>query len=262
MTHEEPTREGKVTVPQQAVSHEYEQVAEAAARLGISDRRVRQLIEAGELDAARVGRAWFVSRESIDRRMELSPSGGRPWSPEVAWAVSSRLDNSGRLRSWHELGGQGVEQQLERVVEEFYRGGCLRDLAALFRRRAQKHRFYAHPAALKALEKDPSVVRSGASAAVEYDLDILPVGQFEAYVPAEELEAIVLRFHLKERGQGLSSVILRAVESPWPFAPHSPVAPEVAVALDLLESEDPRYRKAGNELAERLRKASLEDVDG
>jgi len=39
---------------------------EAAYRLGITSRRVRQLAEAGQLPGRRVGRRWTFTREEID----------------------------------------------------------------------------------------------------------------------------------------------------------------------------------------------------
>jgi hypothetical protein len=118
-----------------------------------------------------------------------------------------------------------------------------------------KHRLYGHPAVLPVLGEEPVLVRSGASAATEYGLDIVPDGQFEAYIPSGRLEALKQEHFLMEDGRGAPNVVLRVVESPWPFAPHSQVAPLAAGALDLLESDDLRYRRAGVVLSERLRAA-------
>lgn len=54
-------------------------VSEAAAALGVSSRRVRQLIAARQLDAASVtSRLYLVTTESVERyRMVRHPS-GRP----------------------------------------------------------------------------------------------------------------------------------------------------------------------------------------
>lgn len=42
--------------------------AEAAAALGVTTGRIRQLILDGQLDAKKVGRDWNVSKRSVDRR--------------------------------------------------------------------------------------------------------------------------------------------------------------------------------------------------
>ena len=44
-------------------------VTEAAGMLGVSRQRVHQLIEAGRIDARKVGNAWEVYRHSIENRM-------------------------------------------------------------------------------------------------------------------------------------------------------------------------------------------------
>jgi hypothetical protein len=146
-----------------------------------------------------------------------------------------------------------LDDRLQHVLVTFHEGKCLKDLAALFRRRASKHRFYGHPAAFSVLAAEPNVVRSGASAAQEFELDILSGDLFEAYVPEDDLASLVEKHYLMQSGRADPNVVLRSIASPWPFAPHSPVAPLAAVALDLLESDDPRHRQAGTRLAEKAK---------
>lgn len=52
--------------------------AEAASRLGVSQRRVVALIEAGDLLAERFGRAWMVDERSVDARLAAPKLKGRP----------------------------------------------------------------------------------------------------------------------------------------------------------------------------------------
>ena len=42
-------------------------VPDAAARLGVSEPRVRQLLASGDLAGRRLGRSWLVSDESVAR---------------------------------------------------------------------------------------------------------------------------------------------------------------------------------------------------
>ncbi|MGH9892253.1 MAG: helix-turn-helix domain-containing protein, partial [bacterium] len=42
-------------------------VAEAAAQLGLSERRVRQMLAAGILPGERIGRAWVIDSKAIRR---------------------------------------------------------------------------------------------------------------------------------------------------------------------------------------------------
>lgn len=52
--------------------------AEAAKRLGVSQRRVLALIRSGDLAAERFGRAWMVDERSVDRRVSSPKLRGRP----------------------------------------------------------------------------------------------------------------------------------------------------------------------------------------
>lgn len=53
-------------------------VAEAARRLGVTRGRVNQLIEAGALGAERIGRAYAVRADDVERRAQDPPRPGRP----------------------------------------------------------------------------------------------------------------------------------------------------------------------------------------
>ncbi|MEK7410000.1 MAG: helix-turn-helix domain-containing protein, partial [Actinomycetota bacterium] len=66
-------------------------VSEAAPRLGISDRRVRQMLERGEMKGQRVGRSWVIDSKVIER-VRRRPEVGRRWRPEAAWALLQLAD--------------------------------------------------------------------------------------------------------------------------------------------------------------------------
>jgi excisionase family DNA binding protein len=69
-------------------------VSEAAARLAVSPRRVRQLIDEGCLEASLVGRNWLVDRRSVEQRRLQGPSGGRPFSLHRAWSIAQLADQA------------------------------------------------------------------------------------------------------------------------------------------------------------------------
>ena len=52
--------------------------AEAAAALRVNRQRVVQLINAGKLDAAKVGRSYIVAADSVERRKRENPGPGNP----------------------------------------------------------------------------------------------------------------------------------------------------------------------------------------
>jgi len=96
------------------------------------------------------------------------------------------------------------------------------------------------------------VVRSGVSAAADHGADIVASDSLEAYVPAARIAAIVKQYGLDPDAER-PNVILRVVDDAvWPFAPEEQVAPRSVVAIDLLEADDERSRRAGAELARQL----------
>lgn len=215
-----------------------ELVSDAARRLSVSPLRVRQLIHGGQLDAVRVGNRWMVDRASVEQRLLIGAPAGRPWSQRVVWAAIDMLDGrrpvlsaSERHRLAGRLGGRDLEALLPKL-----------------RHRADEHRFWAHPSALPRLAEDSAVARSGVSASGEYGADIIAVGAFEGYVAEADLEVVAARHGLRRDGRGMPNVVLRSVQARVP-AKWGGVAPAPAVVLDLLESDDPRSRRAGRQLA-------------
>jgi excisionase family DNA binding protein len=66
-------------------------VADAAARLGLSEPRVRQLLSSGDLAGRRLGRAWLVSAESVAQLQQRGRPSGRPLGPRRAWGLLDLL---------------------------------------------------------------------------------------------------------------------------------------------------------------------------
>ena len=98
-------------------------VHDAAERLGVSDRRVRAMIDSGRLRAQRLGRAWMIEPSALGG-VDGERAVGRPLRPESAWAelLGDRqvpVANAALLRSRyrgrserHELDGPDVEASL------------------------------------------------------------------------------------------------------------------------------------------------------
>lgn len=57
---------------------------EAAERLGVTPRRVNNLIEAGALRAQKFGRAWMVDEASVRERLQAGSQPGRPRADDAA----------------------------------------------------------------------------------------------------------------------------------------------------------------------------------
>ncbi|WKZ83281.1 MAG: helix-turn-helix domain-containing protein [Acidimicrobiia bacterium] len=214
-------------------------VAEAAQQLGVSPRRVRQMLADELVPAVRIGRAWAVEQRHVDHLKNHRASAGRPWSPSSAWAALAAAD--GREHSLSSVDRSRARRRLGRAGLV----GIAERLAA----RADSRRFYGHPSVLERLGNAPDVVRSGVSAAKEHGADLLAWGFLEAYVPRSAADGIISKYALDEDAER-ANIVLRIVEdSAWPFAPGERFAPRAVVAIDLLESGDERSRRSGLALA-------------
>ncbi len=216
-------------------------VSAVAAELGVSDRRVRQMLADGQLRGSRVGRAWLVERDVVDDAVRQESPVGRRWRPEAAWALLDLM--AGRERELSPVDRVRIRRRAEM--------GLAASLGRL-RVRAEERRFYGHPSVLGALVESRAVVRSGVSAAGDYDIGLVAMDAFEGYVRASGVDGVAQEFALEE-GAGRWNVVLRVVDDrAWPFSPADRVAPRVVVAVDLLDSPDERSRRAGSELLAQL----------
>jgi excisionase family DNA binding protein len=90
---------------------EFLSVAEAAEQLGVSPRRVRQLIDHEELDASRVGRIWMVHAGSVERRRLQPAAAGRPLDSQRVWSIALVADQLVEELAGA-VGGQSVDELL------------------------------------------------------------------------------------------------------------------------------------------------------
>ena len=203
-------------------------LADASALLGVSSERVRQLVVAGDLPGVRFGNAWAVPRDSIDARRQVSNRRGRPLSARRAW--------------------------------EFIDAGNV-DLSNVsrYRNRGEVHRYEMSAADLAFVSGHDGVLVSGAAAAIDLGELLQAEGaESDLYVSAslhDELRSLVAAVP-----DQLGGVVLRVVhDDVWSFVEGVAVdqgegcvrlAPRAAVALDLMESGDPRHWIAAENLIE------------
>ena len=202
-------------------------LADASALLGVSSERVRQLVVAGDLPGVRFGNAWAVPRDSIDARRQVSNRRGRPLSARRAW-------------------------------EQIAVGDVDLSNVSRYRNRGEAHRYEMSAADLDHLAGRQDVIVSGVAAAAEFGELVQPVpGEADLYVSAElydKLGSVVAAVP-----DQLGGVAIRAVHADvWPRARAAGeglaesgrcLAPRAAVALDLMESGDPRYWLAAEHLS-------------
>lgn len=210
---------------------------EAARRVGVSERRVRALLSSGWIEGSKQAGRWFIDPDSLDRWYSSKPISGRSLSAENAWAALLAL--AGRQADW--LSPWDKSRLPYRLRLE-----SAQDWLPRVRQRASLNRLRGHPGVIGRLSREPRIVLSGISAAGHYNLDISARDEIDAYVPAESLTRLKRKYALEASDR--PNVLLRSVEARWPFARAERVAPASAVAIDLLESEDQRARRAGEEL--------------
>ena len=216
-------------------------MAEAAERLGVSPRRVRQMLSDGTIEGHRVGRGWSIEERAITTAAACRRPAHRPWTARSAWFVLALAD-----------GTEPRCSSYERSRAERRLAVGLPNLLDRLGSRARRLSFYTHPGTRDRIAVQPGVVRTAASASPERGLGIVGSGPLDAYLKSSDLQAIRDAFVMEERSER-ANVVFRAVEDQlWPFPGGASVAPPSVVAVDLLESQDERSRRAGAELLQRL----------
>lgn len=216
-------------------------VADAARELGVSPRRVRQMLADGVLAGNQVGRSWVIDSEQLRQLGHRRPEVGRPWSPASAWAVLALAD--GHTPDLSPVDRSRAKKRLARGLDV---------IVGRLGARAVQQWFYGHPGVLDRLAGADDLIRGGASAAAGHEADVVVGDGFEGYVRARDLGGLVRRFGLDGQADR-PNVLLRVVDDAvWPFESGQGSAGRAVVAVDLLESDEPRSQRAGAELLERL----------
>ena len=155
-------------------------VKEVAAQLGVTERRVRQLIDAGSLPARRVAGRLLVEEAGIPRSRPVA----RPMSPRIAWALIHLLSN------------EPVEDISDRELSRLegkYRSLLASPTPAILlrswlRSRAQLLRVAVSPSGIAGLLEDPRLCPSGISDARS---EISAGREAEAYVRPGDVEQLM-----------------------------------------------------------------------
>lgn len=203
-------------------------LADASVLLGVSSERVRQLVVAGDLPGVRFGNAWAVPRGAVVARRQVSNRRGRPLS-------------------------------VERVWESIALGNVDLSNVSRYRNRGEAHRYSMSSADHDHLAMNSRVLVSGVAAAAGYS-DGVPVALPEAHLYMASSNHRGLAGVVAAVPEALGSVVVRVVpdglwesvyslgESKLDGRPR--LAPRAAVALDLMESGDPRHWIAAENLIE------------
>jgi excisionase family DNA binding protein len=204
-------------------------VREAARRLGLSEQRVRALLQTGRLKGHKVGWTWVVHADSALGR---SRPQGRPLSALNAWGLLALL--AGDRVKWLD---PSIRSRLRRRIRDQEIVRVLRESEP----RSQVYRWRVLRGDLEKLASDFPLVPSGLTAGYP-DLDLVSVGEeLDAYVDEKQVDKIERRFR-PDRSEDQPNLILRVPSHPWILSFNR--APLPVVAADLLENDDPRVARA------------------
>ncbi|MBV9602076.1 MAG: helix-turn-helix domain-containing protein, partial [Chloroflexi bacterium] len=146
-------------------------VRQAASLLGRHRTRVYELVRSGDLVAEQTAGGLRVERTSLERWLVAGGTPGGPLSAPNAWA-SIGLASGDAFLSQRTLGLLARAEDASRARARLT-SQTLLELAPRLRRRATLHVQHVPPDVLTTLERDASLVRSGASAAAPYAWDEL-----------------------------------------------------------------------------------------
>jgi excisionase family DNA binding protein len=215
-------------------------VKEAARLLGVSERRVRQLLADGSLAGERFGDSWMVSADDVARLQVQRRHPGRPLGPKRAWALLDLL--GGGSAPWLL---PPARSQLRKSLGRFAGGDADRWRSALHGR-SDVRTCVAHRAAIDRLIAMDGVLAAGASRAESrgFDLVVSDQGVEEVYAPSENWSDIAMSLAIRPAPEAEANLRVRLPRLIWPFGSMSEL-PDAALAADLLESSEPRSVSAG-----------------
>jgi excisionase family DNA binding protein len=218
---------------------------EAAERIGVSQRRARAMIAAGQLEAEKVGGRWVVDPESLDRVAAARRRDGPPWTPLLAWAYLLYRDGDPQaLDGLSRVSRHRVRQRADAPLAL-----ALDELAVLAARRATPWRCHAHPSVVDELRETGVASGLSAAEALGVGLGVRPGEHADVYLPRSRARGLIDELALSPaRGAQVNAIVRAVPESAWRLD-HRRIAPVLAVALDLAEHGDARSREAAERLA-------------
>lgn len=218
--------------------------AEAADRLGVSDRQIRRLAAIGDLPARRVGDRWLISADAVRSRSRSAPRAGRPLSARMAWAVLAAVDAA--------VGDGSAGDPLVSIENRQVRHRVRALLADAppperwdqwLRHRARSQRVWVHPGIIDRLAEDDRVHPAGASAIAAAGVGLAGGDRDSFYVHEALLEPVLSDYKARpaDEGQIVLNVVSREVPDAVLGEPGEPVR-RAAALVDLISSADARER--------------------
>ncbi len=212
-------------------------VREAAARMDLSEQRVRAMAKAGRILAVKVGRDWLVDPAGIPAERALA---GRPLGADSAWALLALL--AGDRPDWVEPStGSRMRRLLRQAPKRVAR------LIHHSQPRSRILRWRVLPSDLPKIAAQSGLVRSGLSADLP-ELDVVDIrSSLDVYATEKAVERLGSRYR-PDRSPSEPNLLLRVPSRDWILHRGADHVPASVVAADLLPSEDPRVRRAAQRL--------------
>lgn len=223
------------------MASKYVSSVEAADRLGVSQRQVRNMVAHGQLDTLDSSHAHLISIDSLARALQTPRRAGRAWSPRIAWAALAIL--TGLDADWL--------QPAERYrLRQSLKTRSVDEVIAAARNRAHVRKFRATPDAIVRLREH--VAATGGSAMEDDRIAVIfglagGGGFLDGYVPAGAADELAEAFYMEEDPGG--NVTLREADFDEALINGVPAA---AIALDLAESLATREHSAGRSILEKF----------
>lgn len=223
-------------------------VADAAARLDLSQPRIRQLLSSGDLAGRRLGRSWLVSDESVAQLQQQSRPSGRPLGPRRAWGLLDVL--AGGQAAWL---APSARSQLRAGMPRLA-GAPPDKWRAALKGRSRVFRCQIHPSGISRLVSREGVLAAGMAVIAGRPFDLVSGSREvdQVYADPSVWPGISRDLAVREAGPGSPGLVPNmTVHLPriaWPFDKRAEL-PDSVLAADLLDSLEPRRTRAG---AERL----------
>jgi len=211
---------------------------QAAGQLGVTQQRVQTLFAAGDLGGRMVAGRLVVDSGDIQARLTRRPGRGRPLAARVAWGLLWEL--SGERAHWLAASERSrLRTNIRKLNAE--------EVVLRARRRAALHQYRILPTYVDRLAADAACVPSGVDAASAVGADIVAVGFAEVYTARSTHDRLVTQYAMVEGGNDADiNVNLRVLEDDLIFLLNGRThMPSAVVACDLMESPEPRTRRAG-----------------
>lgn len=217
----------------------------AAEELGVTQQRIQTLFAAGDLRGRMVAGRLLVDSGDIQARLLRRPGRGRPLAARVAWGMLWEL--SGERAHWLAASERSrLRTSIRRLNAE--------EVVPRVRRRAALCRYRILPTYVDRIAADEGCVAGGVSGASAAGADIVAIGFAEVYAAKATMDRLVRQYAMTQPGNDADiNVNLRVLDDDLTFLLNGIThMPSAVVACDLMESPEPRTRRAGTLLLDDL----------